>query len=233
MGRRGRARSHAAADAAKSRGESAAPAEPGPGIGAAEPGGDGAAPRRSRLTATPVAWLVLAGIAVAVAIAALMWQRQRFDMVKTLASIAEKEGAWDNPWDLQQKKIANLKSDLASETDPIKRLIAQRELAQQYVYGGASEAAIALLDKLLAEYGKSVPARDIETLKGDQALAYFRLGELQNCTWNHNSDSCIFPVKNEGVHKEQLGAAEAARRLGELLSDPTTDPENALCTAGC
>jgi len=189
MGRRGRARSHAAADAAKSRGESAAPAEPGPGIGAAEPGGDGAAPRRSRLTATPVAWLVLAGIAVVVTIAALMWQRERFDMVKTLASIAEKEGAWDNPWDLQQKKIASLKSDLASETDPIKRLIAQRELAQQYVYGGASEAAIALLDKLLAEYGKSLPARDIETLKGDQALAYFRLGELQNCTWNHNSDS--------------------------------------------
>jgi len=228
MGRRGRARSHAAADAAKSRGESAAPAEPGPGIGAAEAGGDGAAPRRSRLTATPVAWLVLAGIAVVVTIAALMWQRQRFDMVKTLASIAEKEGAWDNPWDLQQKKIASLKSDLASATDPIKRLIAQRELAQQYVYGGASEAAIALLDKLLAEYGKSLPARDIETLKGDQALAYFRLGELQNCTWNHNSDSCIFPVKNEGVHKEQLGAAEAARRYGELLSDPTTDPENAL-----
>jgi ASPIC and UnbV/FG-GAP-like repeat len=194
-----------------------------------QPRGDGGARWRSWLTVTPAAWLTVAGIAAAVvAIAALMWPWQRFDMVKTLASIAEKEGAWDNPWDLQQKKIASLKSDLASEADPIKRLITQRELAQQYVYGGASEAAIALLDQLLADYGKSLPARDIETLKADQALAYFRLGELQNCTWNHNSDSCIFPVRNEGVHKEQLGAGEAAKRYGELLSDPTTDPDNAL-----
>ncbi|HEX4584876.1 MAG TPA: CRTAC1 family protein [Burkholderiaceae bacterium] len=175
------------------------------------------------------AWLVLAGSAVGVlAIAALLWPRPHFDMVGTLASIAQKEEAWDNPWDLQEKKIASLQSDLKTQTDPIKRLITQRELAQEYVYGGASEAGIALLDKLLADYGRSLPVRDIETLKADQALAYLRLGELQNCTWNHNSDSCIFPVKNEGVHKEQLGAAEAAKRYGELLADPSTDPENAL-----
>src|SRR5882757_3042354 len=148
-------------------------------------------------------------------------------MVKTLASIAEKEGAWDNPWDLQQKKIASLQSDLSSESDPIKRLITQREIAQQYVFAGASEPAIALLEKLLAEY-KSLPVRDVETLKADLAFAYFRLGELQNCTWNHNSDACIFPISKEGVHKEQLGAAEAAKRYDELLADPTIDPENAL-----
>ena len=54
------------------------------------------------------------------------------------------EGAWDYPWDVQPLKIASLKSNLASETDPIKRLITQGELAQQYMYGGASEAGIAL-----------------------------------------------------------------------------------------
>src|SRR5205823_12943722 len=58
--------------------------------------------------------------------------------------------------------------------------------------------------------------------------AYFRLGELQNCTWSHNSDACIFPMQNEGIHKERLGAKEAAKRYLELLSDPKTDPENAL-----
>jgi hypothetical protein len=227
MGRRGRGKSPAGADAARPRGQSVVQPQPAQGIG--KSGGDGAAFGRSRVFATPTAWRVLAGIAaVVVAIAAVMWPRQRFDMVKTLAAIAQNEGAWDNPWDLQPQKIASLKSELDSQTDPIKRLITQRELAQQYVYGGASEAAIALLDKLLVDYGKSLPTSDIETLKADEALAYFRLGELQNCTWNHNSDSCIFPVKSEGVHKEQLGAAEAAKRYGELLSDPTTDPENAL-----
>ena len=229
MARRGGHRkAHVRAEGPKPFTESATTAVGGPAA-AEPPTGRGAIPGRSLLARPLAVWLVLAGIALLVlAVVALSWPRSRFDMVKTLASIARNEGAWDNPWDLQQKKIASLKSDLESQTDPIKRLIIQREIAQQYVYGGASEAAIALLEKLLADYGKSLPASDIETLKSDEALAYFRLGELQNCTWNHNSDSCIFPVKNEGVHKEQLGAAEAAKRYAELLSDPKTDPENAL-----
>ena len=223
MSRRGRGKAHASAHASQRRVETIAAPEAG-----AATRGDAPA-RRSLLTRVPAKWLVPAGVAVLVlAITALAWPRHRFDMVKTLASIVETEGAWDNPWDQQQLKIASLQSDLKTQTDPIKRLITQRELAQQYVFAGTSEPAIGLLEKLLSDYGKSVPPRDIETLKADLALAYFRLGELQNCTWNHNSDSCIFPVKNEGVHKEQLGADEAAKRYSELLSDPKTDPENAL-----
>ena len=228
MGRRGRGKAHASAHAPQRRVEAVV----APGAAAATQGdalpGNGALARRSFLGRGPATWLVLAGIAVLVAIAALAWPRHRFDMVKTLASIVRTEGAWDNPWDLQEQKIASLQSDLRAETDPIRRLITQRELAQQYVFAGTSEPAIAVLEKLLSDYGKSVPPRDIETLKADLALAYFRLGELQNCTWNHNSDSCIFPVKSEGVHKEQLGAGEAAKRYSELLSDPTIDPDNAL-----
>ena len=185
--------------------------------------------RPRRLTAPPTIWFIVAGLAVAIiAGIAWAWSGQQFDMVKTLAVIAERQGAWDNPWNLQEKKIASLQANLRTETDPIKRLILRRELAQQYIAGGTSEAAIVTLEALLSEYGPSLPTRDIETLKADLALAYFRLGELHNCTWNHNSDACIFPVQAEGVHKEQLGAAEAAKRYGELLADPKTDPENAL-----
>jgi len=182
-----------------------------------------------RLIARPLVWLIVAGLAATAAASAwLMWSHHRFDMVKRLAYLAEHEGAWDNPWDLQEKKIASLQADIKVESNPIKRLILRRELAQQYIGGGVSEAAIATIEQLLADYGPSLPASDVETLNADLALAYFRLGELQNCTWNHNSDACIFPVQGEGVHKEQLGAAEAAKRYGALLADPKTNPENAL-----
>jgi ASPIC/UnbV protein/VCBS repeat protein len=186
--------------------------------------------RARRLVASPLTWCVVGGLlAVIIAGIAWAWPRQpQFDMVKTLSLLAEREGAWDNPWDLQDKKIASLQADLQTEPDPIKRLILRRELAQQYVAAGTAEPAIATLEALLSDYGKSVAARDIETLKADLAFAYFRLGELRNCTWNHNSDACIFPVQAEGVHKEQLGAAEAAKRYGELLADPKTGPDNAL-----
>jgi hypothetical protein len=152
----------------------------------------------------------------------------QFDMPKELARIAAQQGPWDNPWNLQERKIGSLQADLRGEHDPIKRLILQRELALQYVYGGTAEPGIALLEKLLEDYGKSLPRRDVETLKGDLALAWFRLGEQQNCTWSPNADACILPIKNEGVHKERRGAAEAAKRYAELLADPATDADNAL-----
>jgi ASPIC and UnbV/FG-GAP-like repeat len=178
-----------------------------------------------RWTAIGVVALVAAA---AVAVVATHRAGQRFDMVRTLAGLVEHEGVWDNPWDLQDQKVASLRRDLQAEHDPIKRLVLRRELAQQYVYGGTAEPGIGELETVLDEYGESLPRGDVETLKADLALAYFRLGELQNCTWNHNSDSCILPIKEEGVHKERLGAREAARRYRELLADPATDPENAL-----
>ena len=173
-------------------------------------------------------------VGVAVMLAATggwLWSRPsrpHFDMVKTLADLAAHEGAWDNPWDLQDKKIASLQADIKAEANPIKRLILGRELAQQYIGGGLSMAAIATIEQLLRDYGPSLPAPDVETLKADLAFAYFRLGELQNCTWNHNADVCIFPIEGDGVHKEQLGATEAATRYAALLADPSTNAENAL-----
>jgi hypothetical protein len=179
-------------------------------------------------------WRVIVAIGAAAVVAAaiagsITYQRHtRFDMVRTLAEIARNEGAWDNPWDAQNRKIASLQDDIGKTTDPIKRLILRRELAQQYVNAGASEPAIATLEALLVEYKGMLPPRDVETLKSDIAFAYFRLGELQNCTWNHNSDACIFPVAPGGVHKEQLGAREAAERYEALLADPNVDSDNAL-----
>jgi len=170
--------------------------------------------------------LVLAAL-VAGAVA-LAWPRSQFDMVKELARIAAQQGPWDNPWNLQEAKIGSLQAELRTERDPIKRLILQRELAMQYVYGGTAEPGIALLEKLLQEYDKQLPPRDVQTLKGDLALAWLRLGEQQNCTWSRNSDSCIFPIKDEGIHKERRGAAVAAKHYAELLADPSLDPEDAL-----
>jgi hypothetical protein len=174
-------------------------------------------------------WIVAAvGVAAIVAGAGgWLWARPQFNMVKTLASLAEHEGAWDNPWDLQDKKIASLQADVRTEANPIKRLILRREIAQQYVAMGLPQGAITDTEELLAEYGRSLPASDIETLNADLAFAYYRLGELQNCTLNRNAEVCLFPIQGDGVHKEKRGAAEAAKRYAALLADPATDRENA------
>ena len=194
------------------------------------PGSLSPTPRpRQHLFARPAVWLAVAIVALFVAgTGGWLWSRPQFDMVKTLADLVAHEGAWDNPWDLQDKKIASLQEDIRAETNPIKRLILRRELAQQYISGGLANFAVGEIEQLLSEYSSSIPPVDIETLKADLAYAYFRLGELQNCTWNHNADVCIFPIQGDGVHKEQLGASEAAQRYAVLLENPSINPENAL-----
>jgi hypothetical protein len=128
-------------------------------------------------------WLVVIAITVAcvAALSVYAYQRTRFDMVKTLAAIAANEGAWDNPWDLQPKKIASLQEQLGMERDPIQRLILRRELGQQYVNGGAAEAGIDTLEQLLAEYRTQTPAaryRDAERRHRTCVLSIGRAAEL-------------------------------------------------------
>jgi hypothetical protein len=173
---------------------------------------------------------LLVGSIAAFLLATGGWSRlhPQADMVKTLATLVTEEGTWDNPWDLQDKKTRSLEADIEVERNPIRSLILRRELAQQYVGQGVSGAGIGILEQLLSEYSSKIPPVDIEILKADLAFAYFRMGELTNCAWNHNADVCIFPIQGEGVHKQQLGATEAAHQYAALLADPQTNPENAL-----
>ena len=139
---------------------------------------------------------------------------------ESLAKLARDEGTWDNPWDQQARKIEALKVELAHERDQIRRLIGQREIAQQYLNAGTPEPAIALLEHLIDAYRSVAVEQDIATLKGDLAFAYYRVGEQSNCAATPNADVCLVPLKDGGAHRKPLGATEAARRYAELLDDP-------------
>jgi ASPIC and UnbV/FG-GAP-like repeat len=178
--------------------------------------------------ATRVAAYTSIGLLFVALTAYFAWPRQRFDMVATLAAFVANEGAWDNEWDKPQEKIRDVLALINNERDPRKRFELRRDLVQRYVNAGASEAAISTLEEMQKEVGTTLPPAVAETLKSDMAFVYFRMGETQNCTWNHNSDACLFPIEGEGVHKQQLGAREAARIYGELLSDPRTNSYNSL-----
>ena len=80
--------------------------------------------------------------------------------------------------------------------------------------------AISTLEELQKELGTTVPAAYAERLKADMAFAYSGWARRRTARWNHNSDACLFPIQGEGIHKQQLGATEAARIYTELLSGP-------------
>ena len=62
-------------------------------------------------------WKILIAVAALAAVlgaAALVHASRRpaFDMKKELASIANREGVWDNQWDQPEEKIASLSATL-------------------------------------------------------------------------------------------------------------------------
>jgi len=61
-------------------------------------------------------------------------------------------------------------------------------------------------------------------VRSDQAVAYMRLGERANCMLNHNGASCIFPIKEGGIHQLQAGSQQAIETLEKTLR---TDPHDA------
>jgi hypothetical protein len=48
-------------------------------------------------------------------------------------------------------------------------------------------------------------------------IAYMRMGERTNCALRHNQDSCIFPIKDGGVHADKRGSEKAAEVYLEIL----------------
>lgn len=63
-------------------------------------------------------------------------------------------------------------------------------------------------------------------LKPDQAVAYMRLGERANCMLNHNGSSCIFPIKDSGIHQIQTGSQKAIETLENVLKSNSNDAQS-------
>ncbi len=94
-------------------------------------------------------------------------------------------------------------------------------LAVSLLNDGQSKAAL----RELAEVERSLDGQaiapsmeQIATLLEFKALCYLRLGEQQNCLENHNADSCLFPIRDGGVHRDPRGSRGAIAVLDDVLA---------------
>ena len=49
------------------------------------------------------------------------------------------------------------------------------------------------------------------------ALTHLRIGEVENCVHGCTSDSCLLPIRGNGIHTRQAGSRQAIEYLNELL----------------
>ncbi|MEX1229967.1 MAG: FG-GAP-like repeat-containing protein [Planctomycetaceae bacterium] len=73
--------------------------------------------------------------------------------------------------------------------------------------------------ELLPEVRQHVSKSFAESIVLGLAVAYLRLGETENCIHCQTGESCILPIRGEGVHQHQSGSRNAVKYLQELLDE--------------
>jgi len=93
------------------------------------------------------------------------------------------------------------------------------EYGKTLLEAGRTGEAIATFEKLLEQLPQfKTVTQETKTLHEALAVSYLRLGEQINCQENHSSDSCLFPIKGDGVHIDQTGSQKAITAYQNILS---------------
>lgn len=108
----------------------------------------------------------------------------------------------------------------AEEMD--KRMPWEYRRSVQALNMGDTEQAIAIAENAIAELdAQGYDGKLLWPLVEQLGISYFRLGEVQNCLNNHNSESCIIPFTDNAVHRNQDGSRSAIKQYLRLLGhDP-------------
>ena len=85
---------------------------------------------------------------------------------------------------------------------------------------GHEEESIRCLEELArsldkTELGKK-PANRTK-LSFQLGVAYLRLAETQNCCQRYTPDSCVFPIRGEGIHQQQEASRTAVKHFTQTL----------------
>ena len=115
---------------------------------------------------------------------------------------------------------------LRTPLPPGRRLAVEFGYARELLQAGENQAALQAVLALEEDLKASAPGlwesqgAAVVILK---ATTYLRMAEEQNCHQSNNKDSCLLPIRGEGVHQKKEGATRAAEVLGGLLE---RDPDN-------
>ncbi|HUC79612.1 MAG TPA: VCBS repeat-containing protein, partial [Flavisolibacter sp.] len=124
-------------------------------------------------------------------------------------------------------RAALMKTDslLRVSPDPYEQTGYLFNKAKLYLQLGMEDSSRIILEDLLKN--ELLPLYTNPTaIKKELALTYLRIGERTNCTNNHSAESCIFPIKNGGVHHDKSGSAKAAEIYSDILQNNPGDLES-------
>ena len=147
-------------------------------------------------------------------------------MAALLAERAAAVGPGDLWFNVNDKRASTLADAVERSRSTAERFRLRVDLAGELLYAGRYAESVALVDALLKDVQALGPAQALFAqinLLQLQATTYLRWGEEQNCAEGHNRDSCLLPIKGQGVHQRRDGSQRAIAVLDRLLK---IDPGN-------
>jgi hypothetical protein len=119
-----------------------------------------------------------------------------------------------------------LQGKLTNTTEINEKFRLQFELAVQQVKAARPDAALntfSAMERLVAEQGGEFDERTRAELRLRKGVAFFRLGEQENCLATHNADSCVFPLKPKAYHLLPRGSRGAIAMFSAHLAENPND----------
>ena len=133
-----------------------------------------------------------------------------FSMVDTLKTLYL-EGNPVNYYHWNEK-LAALYLAQISKVEPEKKIITWFKYCQQLLKAGEIQTCINEIENLIIRQQltyQDLITKDLLPIIDLLAISYLRLGEVNNCQNNHNSYSCILPLKDQAFHIDVNGSKKA------------------------
>lgn len=133
-----------------------------------------------------------------------------FSMVDTLKTLHLK-GNPINSYNLNEK-LAALYAAQISKVEPEKKIITWFKYCDQLLKAGEIQTCINEIENFIITQQltyQDLITKDLLPIIDLLAISYLRLGEVNNCHNNHNSYSCILPLKDQAFHIDVNGSKKA------------------------
>jgi hypothetical protein len=127
---------------------------------------------------------------------------------------------------LSDRLATIIEGRMTNATEMNERFRLQFMLAIQQVNAARPDKALntfAEMERLIAETGGQLDERTRSELRLRKAVAFFRLGEQENCLATHNADSCVFPLKPKAYHLLPRGSRGAISLFNAHLAEFPND----------
>jgi hypothetical protein len=138
-------------------------------------------------------------------------------MIELLRALAKRNNNMANPFNAKPK-LAYIDS-LLNQPNNTQNVFSLKAKAALLLKEGQEQKAVDIYEKLM----NRMDFNDVNDMLPDMGIAYMRLGERTNCMLNHTGSSCIFPIKDEGVHRIKAGSSKAIQVYETILKSEPDD----------